>query len=65
MSEELHRKNTIALRDEQIRIRSLAQFHEERIIKLESELLAVRAELMQVKAIAAAAIGKGATGGIS
>jgi uncharacterized small protein (DUF1192 family) len=56
-------RNARALNNEQIRMRGVIDEQQARITRLEAEIVSLRAELLQVKAMAAAAIGRGSTGG--
>jgi uncharacterized small protein (DUF1192 family) len=59
----VNEKNAHNLNNEQIRIRSVIDEQQGRIARLEAEIVSLRAEMLQVRAMAAAAIGRGSTGG--
>lgn len=61
MSSEADQKNTIALRDEAIRQRDLIAVHEGRLSQLECEIVSLRQELLGLRLMAAAAIGRGSS----
>jgi len=59
----VNEKNAHNLNNEQIRIRGLMDEQEVRIVRLESEIVSLKAELLQIKALAVAGIGRGSTDG--
>lgn len=60
---DINQRNSIALNQEQIKLRNIVQDQQTAIARMQSELINLRNEMNAIRAIAVSNIGRGSTSG--